>query len=77
MERMLGTIFADLHILKVDMNSIDKMLKSQRVVNKLVALNICVLTLVGYCSAKHCMDNKEKIERLTKEVEELKKSKGE
>lgn len=77
MERMLGSIFADLYILKTDMNSVHKVLRGQSVVNRLVALDLVLLAVTGYCTAKHCMNNKEKIERLTKEVEELKKSKGE
>jgi hypothetical protein len=77
MERMLGSIFADLHILKVDLTNIDKVLRAQRNWNRAVGLELLLLSVGVACAAKHCIDNKEKIEKLTKEVEELKKSKGE
>ena len=77
MERMLGTIFADLHILKVDINSVSKVLRSQRTWNKVVSFEILLTAILVAATAKHCLINREEIERLTKEVEELKKSKGE
>lgn len=77
MEKVLGHIFADLHLLEHDMARVAKSFKAQNRVNKSVACALLVHGVVIYCAAVHCMNNKEKIESLTKEVEELKKSKGE
>lgn len=77
MERMLGQIFADLHILKVDINNVGKTLRAQSTFNKLVGLELVLLSVMVVGAAKHCIDNREKIEELKKEIEMLKESKGE
>lgn len=77
MEKVLGHIFADLHLLEHDMARVAKSFKAQGRVNKALAFALLAHGFCIYCAAVHCMENKEKIESLTKEVEELKKSKGE
>lgn len=77
MEKMLVSMFADLCVMKTDLTSIGKVLRAQRNWNRAVTLQITLLSVMAVCAAKHCVDNKEKIEKLTKEVEELKESKGE
>lgn len=77
MERLLGTMFADLHILRVDTNKIIKHLQTQNRTNRLFAIALLLETYCIGCAAAHCLDNKEKIEKLEKEIKELKEAKGE
>lgn len=77
MEKLIGYICSDMQVLKHDMCvTIRKFKKQSRVNNKFALLFI----LGGfYIAINEAHDEKmrKKIESLTKEVEELKKSKGE
>lgn len=77
MEKTLSYIFGDLYLLKHDMSVTAKNFKLQKTVNTCHGLSIMMLAGCVYCAAKHCVNNKQKIEKLEKEIKELKESKGE
>ena len=77
MEKMISYICGDIHMLKNDMGVVAKILKNQNTINKCVSVVAVLTSLYMLCDVYKDKQYDEKIEKLTKEVEELKKSKGE
>lgn len=77
MEKTLGYIFGSLQVSEAAIGGLIKDLKKQKHFNKKVVGVLALLGVWSYSVAAANLANKQKIEELTKEVEELKKSKGE
>ena len=77
MEKTLGYIFNRLYLTETATAGIIRDLKVQNRLNKFTALAFLATTFCVCRTVEHCMDNNEKIEALEKEIEEMKKVKGE
>lgn len=77
MDKTFGYIFGELHMLKHDTGLVIKNLRAQNRLNKSFALLAIAGGVYIYANEKLREKDQEAIETLTKEVAELKKSKGE
>lgn len=77
MDKTLGYIFGSLQVSEAAIGGIIKELKTQNRINKLMGLALLLNAIVVWGAAEHCLENKKKIEALTKEIKEMKKLKGE
>lgn len=77
MDKTLGYIFGSLQVLEHDMKVTANKFRKQGKINRGVALLLMLGGVYIYANEIQREEDKKKVESLRKEVEELKKSKGE
>lgn len=77
MEKALGYILGDLHMLKHDMKVTANNFKKQKAINGMVIFMFAGIIMYIDGLNKCRIEQSEKLESLKKEIEELKETKGE
>lgn len=77
MNETMNYIFGNLHAMEGVIGHIGKALKNQNKINKRVCTAVVVLTAYAVVTDICIKEQNKKIEELSKQIEELKESKGE